>query len=131
MSVNDYIGVPFREDGVSPDTGWNCWALVCYVAWHEFGIAYPSYSERYSTPLDHDELTDLIGTECRTTWTEVPAGQEQGGDVIILRMRGGPLHAGLVIRRGRMLHVHTGIETTNEDYTRPLWNRRIDGFFRR
>lgn len=128
--VNDYIGVPFKEDGTDP-RGWNCWALVKWVGWHEFGREYPSYSEQYSTPLDYEELGNLIGGECESNWTEIPQGREQPGDVIILRLRGMPIHAGIVIRRGRMLHVYRGIETTIEDYTRLQWRRRIDGFYRR
>lgn len=129
MSINDYIGLPFDENGIGPHY-FNCWSLVVHVAKNEFGITYPSYSEQYSTPLDYEELNNLISGESKTNWVEVPLGQERPGDVIILRLRGIPIHAGLVIRKNKMLHVYKGIETTIDDYSRMMWKNRIDGIYR-
>jgi len=127
--INDYVGVPFGEGGRTPEY-WDCWGLVFYVAEKEFGINYPSYSEQYTTPLDYKELKNLIGHESTTNWTEIEQGNEKPGDVIILRLRNMPIHAGLVVKKNKMLHVYNGIETAIEDYTRLQWKHRISGFFR-
>lgn len=57
-------------------------------------------------------------------------GQEQPGDVALLRVRGRPVHVGLVTRRGWMLHVEAGCETVEEPYTGMQWSRRLLGFYR-
>jgi len=129
MSINSYIGIPFEEDGLGPDS-FNCWSLTVWVAREEFGIHLPAYSEQYSTPLDYKELSNLIGKESTTNWVEVEKGKEKPGDVIILRLRNQPIHAGLVVKRGKMLHVYEGIDTVIEDYTRLQWKNRINGIFR-
>lgn len=129
MNINDFVGKPFAEDGIGPEY-YNCWALVVDAARTVYGIDYPSYSEQYSTPLDYEELNNLISKEAKTNWKEVPLGQEKPGDVIILRLRGNPLHAGLVIRKGKMLHVYKGINTCIDKYDSLVWKRRIDGIYR-
>jgi len=130
MSINEYVGIPFNENGLSPEEGFNCWSLTKYVAEKEFGIYLPSYSEQYSTPLDYKELSNLIGKESTTNWVEVEKGKEKPGDVIILRLRNQPIHAGLVVKRGKMLHVYKGINTVIDRYDSPLWKHRINGIFR-
>lgn len=130
MAIKDYIGIPFAENGASPEEGLNCWTLCWYVAYHEYGIELPSYQGRYRTPLDFDELQALIGDESTTNWQEVTPGLELPGDVVILRLQGQPIHAGLVIRPSTMLHVYEGIHTVTENYRSRLWRNRVSGIFR-
>lgn len=130
MAVANYIGVPFNQYGSDPEHGWNCWTLCVYVAWREHGIELPSYQGRYSVPLDYDELSALICNESETCWRELEPGSERPGDVVILRLQGLPIHAGLVIEPGLMLHVHEGIDTVTESYRSLLWRKRVSGLFR-
>jgi len=75
------------------------------------------------------KISDLI---CRETlkWTDVPAGRELCGDVIILRVRGKPMHVGLVLGDRQMLHIEFGINSVLERYTGARWAERIFGFYR-
>ena len=60
----------------------------------------------------------------------VAAGQERLGDGIMFRMRGEPLHVGMVLALGTMLHVEDGSDTCIEKYDNFRWEKRIVGFYR-
>jgi len=127
--VDRYIEVPFLEGGRDLD-GWDCYGLCWYVAAEAFGRALPTYSGRYTTPLDYRELRRLVDSERTTSWRDIPLGSEQPGDVMVLRTRGLPIHVGLVIGEGRILHCERSVGTVVERYTGLMWARRILGVHR-
>jgi cell wall-associated NlpC family hydrolase len=48
----------------------------------------------------------------------------------LLRMRGVPMHIGLVVRAGQMLHIADEANSCLEDYRTSVWARRVLGFYR-
>jgi cell wall-associated NlpC family hydrolase len=128
MNVSDFIGIPFLEGGRDPARGLDCWGLVAAASRDLYGINLPSYAGCYATPLDYDELRRLIDGEM-SPWVDV-TGQERAGDVALLRVRGRPVHVGLVTAKGWMLHVEAGCETVQERYDGPQWKRRLIGVYR-
>jgi len=129
MDPDPYIEVPFKEGGRDL-SGWDCWGLCWYVARAEFGLELPVYSREYTTPLDYRALRHLINTERTQSWREVPLGKERPGDVLVIRLRGQPIHVGLVIGGGRMLHCEASVGSVVESYEGPLWRNRIMGVYR-
>lgn len=129
MQINDFIGIPFLEGGRDPSVGLDCWGLVQSASAGLHGIELPSYAGCYTTPLDYDELKRLIDGE-KSAWQPIPKGEERPGDVALLRVRGRPVHVGLVTRPGHMLHVEAGCDTIEESYTGSQWTRRLIGFYR-
>jgi cell wall-associated NlpC family hydrolase len=123
-----YIGLPFREHG-RDRAGLDCWGLVRLVMAEQYGLSLPSFAARYRRTSDGAGIGRLVLSEI-PKWDEVKGGAEAEGDVIVLRARGEPMHVGLVLGDGCMLHVEAGIDSAIERYRGPRWAERIFGFFR-
>ncbi len=123
-----YIGLSFRDHG-RDRIGVDCWGLVRLVMAEQFSIALPSLSKSYKHSTDVDGISQLINDETQY-WAPVTPGDEKLGDVIVLRVRGKPMHVGLVLGDQQMLHVEYGINSTIERYKSPRWADRICGFYR-
>ena len=125
--VADYIGIPFVEHGRDRNS-WDCWGCVRLILDERFGIPLPSYAGAYPDTTAAAELGRLIRAEM-TPWREV-TGHERAGDVALLRVRGAPMHVGLVVAPGVMLHVEQGIDSMLERYDGPRWVKRLCGVYR-
>lgn len=129
MDLGKYIGVPFKEKG-RDISGCDCWGLVFTIYGEEYGIKLPHYLGDYSHTRQQDVLGSLIPEESKN-WTEVAFGSEKEGDVIVLVMRGQPMHVGFVMEPGRMLHIEEGLEfSVVERFDTFKWLKRIRGIYR-
>ena len=120
--------VPFVPQGRSRD-GLDCWGVV-WLAYNEVrGIDLPSYADEYKTEdiRNFPHLEELIN-KYLPEWEETTNPTE--GDVVLMRLRGRPIHVGLVIGDGMMLHIEEGIELCIERYGNAFWRNRIIGFYR-
>lgn len=127
--VADYVGLPFKEKG-RDRSGVDCWGLVRLVLAERFGIEVPSYVEEYGSTKERETIGAVIAREVQPPWVEVLPGQERPGDVVLMRRGRHPIHVGLVVAPGRMLHVEEGIEACVEDYRGLAWSRRVVGIWR-
>ena len=123
-----YIGLPFCEYGRTI-AGTDCWGLVRLVLQEQFAAVLPSYAADYRISGGAEEIGRLIGQEA-VKWIAVSAGEERLGDVVVLRLRGAPMHVGLVLGDGRMLHIEKHINSAIEDYHGRRWCGRVCGFYR-
>ena len=123
-----YIGLPFREHG-RERSGLDCWGLVRLVMAEQFGRPLPSFISEYRRTTSAEDIGRLITREA-AAWMGVEAGREKAGDVIVLRMRGVPMHVGLVLGDRHMLHIERGVDSAIERYGSPRWSERIYGFYR-
>ncbi|MDD9901041.1 MAG: NlpC/P60 family protein [Alphaproteobacteria bacterium] len=123
-----YIGLPFREHG-RDRAGLDCWGLVRLVMAEQFGLALPSFAQNYKSTMDLKPIGRLVAAETQK-WSQLSSGEEDAGDVVILRVRGVPLHVGLVLGDRHMLHIERGINSAIESYARPHWAERVFGFYR-
>ena len=123
-----YIGLPFSEHGRCR-AGLDCWGLVRLVFSEQLGVALPSFAGEYRRTSDAAQIGALVARET-PAWAEVAPGAEILGDVIVLRMKGAPMHVGIVLGDGRMLHVEQGIDSAIENYRGPRWQERLHGFYR-
>ena len=123
-----YIGLPFLSHG-RDRSGLDCWGLVRLAMAEQFGLALPSLVTSYRRSTDVAGISGLIAAETQK-WSPVVKGDEDLGDVIVLRLRGEPLHVGLVLGDGQMLHVERGINSAIESYRGPRWAERVFGFYR-
>ena len=124
----DYIGLPFREHG-RDRTGADCWGLVVLIASERFSLRLPSCVAGYASTRDADDVGRLVRGQM-DLWREVPRGAEQAGDVVLMRLMNQPMHVGLVVARGWMLHIEEGIDACLERYDGAKWNRRVIGIYR-
>ena len=116
------IGIPFLENGRSSSTGWDCWGL-CMAAYKYLGIDLGGYEQIHTMDTENGrrEIEKQVNK-----WKKVELGQEQPWDIIHLR----PAHLGVVVERGRMLHVMAGTETCVCWYNSPFWQPKILGIYR-
>ena len=123
-----YIGIPFEPCGCAYN-GINCWNLIRLIYKEALNIALPSYDDEYIDAHKYDliaEATELHSSE----WIKIFPGTEQPFDVVLIAIRGLPVHIGMIVKFGWMLHIHVKINSCLERYNTPLWSKRIKGFYR-
>lgn len=123
-----YIGLPFLDHG-RDRSGLDCWGLVRLVMAEQFGIAMPSYINEYQRTTQVDKISSLIERES-AGWKIILSGDESCGDVVVLRVRGKPMHVGMVLGDQQMLHIELGINSAIERYAGVRWADRLAGFYR-
>lgn len=126
MWWNNYISIPFAEKGRSIK-GCDCWGLVRIIYKNELGINLNSYDDEYINTADKDTVNAAIEME-RGRWISVESPREF--DVVVMNMKGLPMHVGIVTRDGFMLHCAKGVNTSHERYNGIKWKSKIVGFER-
>lgn len=129
--VGDYIGLPFKEHG-RDKSGLDCWGLVRLIYAQQFGIMLPSLVERYDSTLPRNalQLGALVTDIAKTDWIQIPQGQEREGDVIVLRYNRHPMHVGVVVDKGYMIHVEQGTDAAICCYDSLRFRRSVTGLYR-
>jgi cell wall-associated NlpC family hydrolase len=124
-----YVGLPYQMYGRDFD-GVDCWGLVNLVWDRELAAPLPIYrGVGWHQQIGAARLSEDAVAYARQ-FDEVPPGCERLGDGILIAMRGHPIHVGLVVAPGIMLHCLEGADSCIEDYRRPFWAARIVGFYR-
>lgn len=117
------MGVPFCNRG-RDWTGWDCWGLI-WRAYQEMGLPLPCLGD--IPALQNHQGRDLFESISQQH-QEVAPNQEQLGDVAVFRGR--PVHVGLVIAPGLMIHVEPELATYIEPFRIRPWKQRILGIYR-
>ena len=127
--VEEYVGLPYAVGG-RDRSGVDCFGL-CLLVWRErFGLDVPLYGGVTWEVANSAAVGDLIAGEVRAGWDPVAPGDERPGDAVLMRMRGHPIHVGVVVAEGLMLHCHDRADAAVEDFRTLQWSRRILGFHR-
>jgi cell wall-associated NlpC family hydrolase len=127
--VAGYIGIPFRPHGRNHD-GCDCWGLLRLVLAERFDTQIPAFHGMTWQPGDDRRALAEYMDAHLDVWIPVVSGQERPGDGVLLRVLGHPIHVGVVIISGWMLHVEGGADAAVEPYIDIRWNRRVLGFYR-
>lgn len=122
-----YVGKEFSERGRGPDS-YDCWGMVQLIYRQEKAVELPSYLEHYDSTEDREIIGQTIFRERQEHWSEVR--KPQMFDAVLLRMRGVPMHVGIVTKPGYMVHCAHGINTVHERFDSMRWADKIQGFFR-
>lgn len=126
---SQYIGIPYASGGRTSD-GADCWGLYALVLAEQFGKPLPSYDGPLWRKGACANEVASAALEYAAQFQSVALGQEKPGDAIFFRMLGVPLHVGIVVYPGKMLHVEDGIDACVEDYLSFQWRKRIICFYR-
>ena len=126
---DSFIGLPWHDKGRARD-GVDCYGLLHLVFAELRGIELPSFAEAYVTASDRRALAQLIRGEIDDLWDEIPDGQEQVFDGVLIREGALSRHIGLVVSPGLMLHVERGKTSVIERYRGGMFAHRIAGFYR-
>lgn len=122
-----YVGIPFVSGG-RDRSGVDCYGVLRLAFAEQFNVFLPEYVG-YEDCHDAPKTADWISARF-DGWQEIQADQAQAGDGILLRCKGFPMHVGLVVGQGKMLHAFDNVDTCIESYIGPRWNKRIIGFYR-
>lgn len=138
--VPRYVGLPFAEYG-RDRSGVDCWGL-CRLVYREIKhIELPSFETGYEDFNDCEGIVDLQERQARAgAWSQVDAGEEQTFDLVQMRRAaraksGGfvwaPLHVGLVVAPGWMIHVSREHDSVLANYRRDRQHiAAVVGFWR-
>lgn len=127
--IAQYVGIPYRALGRDRD-GCDCWGLLAMIYREQFGRDLPDYNnQRWTKGADANAVGSGAATYA-SQFVPVPFGEEALGDGVLLRMRGHPLHVGLVLAPGWMLHTHESADSCVESYERFIWKNRVIGIYR-
>lgn len=128
LDLSPYVGIPFKSCG-RDHFGLDCWGLLCLIYKEKLGINLSSYIDEYDTARSYNKIANAIDTHL-PEWMPIEHGKEKPFDVIIFRLRGLPIHIGMIVGPGKMIHTLDKVNTCIEKYNTPLWRKRIRGFFR-
>lgn len=76
-----------------------------------------------------DSINALYNTK-KNEWTKISKGKEFSGDVVSINMRGMPVHVGVVVEKGTMLHIMENRHAVIESYNSTRWKNKLDSFWR-
>lgn len=125
-NFSKYIGIPFTDHGRN-ESGCDCWGLIRLIYKNEFGIELSDLGPIYKSTTDENGMRHLYSSQL-PNWKIVKTPRV--GDVVLLRIRGVPIHVGIVVGNSKMIHVERGIDSVIERFTSGIWNNRIEGFYR-
>lgn len=128
MWTNDYIRIPFKERG-RERSGADCWGLARIIFSEQLGIDLPALVG-YADTKDRAHISEIIKTEA-ITWEFLKSGSEKAFDIAVFKMLGQPMHVGVVVEPGLMIHCERGSGVYLTHYNKEnQWYRRLEGFFR-
>lgn len=120
--VGQAIGLPFRPHGRGP--AYDCYGLVVHAYRSVLGIDVPDYGGDYPRFKDHARLSEVVHNACLHDWQQVDDPQPM--DAVVIYRLGLPIHIGLYLGAGQVLHIEHGIDAT----VQPVSDFRIEGYFR-
>lgn len=143
-----YVGAPYADDASVGGPPYNCWGLVAAVLRDEFGFDSSDYDGpvwAQSPGRARSAQAAAMGEAARSfaermvrggaeafaaRFDPIAAGQEREGDLVLMRVRGHPIHVGVVTAPGEMLHIERHADACRENYRSGGWRLRVAGFYR-
>jgi cell wall-associated NlpC family hydrolase len=125
-------GLHFKDHGRDWD-GVDCYGLVCLIYQEEFGISLLQYHTEYVNTDDRTALAEILQTESivQDGWESLSLQEDlKPYDIVVFRIYGQPLHCGVVIGPGHMIHCMDGHDVAVERYCTKLWSARVSGVYR-
>jgi|GEM_PF-301356 len=127
--VAHYVGLPFVDLG-RDRAGLDCWGLVRLVGAERFGVQMPAWDGRYPD-CERRHMRAMEGHVKAVLPAFERISPPDAGDIVLVKVGGLPVHVGIVVAPGWMLHAEFGCDSIAEPILRP--NRpisAIEGFYR-
>jgi len=132
-SFNKYVGIPFAWNGYDYD-GVSCWGLMVLLYKELWGIDLPRHDE-LGYKVSKGEPLEPNTWISDTIWEPIPLGEETTGDALhLLGLHHGrvtPLHGGIVVKKGLLIHSQEGTGVVISNYEKDLrYKRKVIGAYR-
>jgi len=124
-----YVGLPYRPGG-RDRAGIDCWGLYSLVMAEQWGMQLPPYEGPPMGSAASLRAVARAAEDYAKQFTRIDAADARLGDAILIRTYGFPVHLGMVVGRGLMLHAEEYQDSVIARYTSPQWASRIVSFFR-
>lgn len=125
MILNNYIGLPYKDNGRTRD-GIDCWGLARLYYTEQLNIDLPSYDMDYVGETS-ENIKELI-LQHKENWQEQK--EPVVGDLVLFNIFGEPTHIGIYVGDEQFLHVREGMDSVIERLNNAKWTKRCAGFFR-
>lgn len=122
----DYVGIPYAI-GASPPKGADCWTLAKDFALNVLGQHWPDYL--YDVNNVYDSASRQIVAQMANLggrWERMPSPQY--GCILIMRMKGIPIHCAVMVSDTEMLHTLSGRDSCIEPVER--WRHNLLGAYK-
>jgi cell wall-associated NlpC family hydrolase len=117
---SDYIGIPYGEPNDRTPGALNCWQLCEKIMIELFAINPP----RYEYTGEYEKVYPVFIMEL-AAWERVPFPKREPGDLILLNLKGYPVHLGILVTRATMIHTLRSHGSCAENIANPRWKNRI------
>lgn len=130
--VEPYIGLPWRTLGRTRD-GLDCYGLVRLVLQERWGVTTPAFDGAGWTGQRKKEDLAAFARFVdgnMPDWRKVLWVARRSGDGVLLKVRGLPVHIGLIVSPDWFLHIQAGHNAAVERFDSLVWRHRICGVHR-
>lgn len=131
--ARNYVGIPFVDYGRTTD-GLDCWGLFRLILKEQAGIDIPEYDTLGYMSDDKENnghVAEVMQKDIQKgIWLSVGPEDVRVFDGLLLRILGLPIHVGVVVSAGYMIHTEKRINSCLERYDRAMWSKRITGIYR-
>lgn len=124
-----YVGLPYAPGG-RDRAGIDCWGLYALIMREQLGMELPPYEGPTWGSGGSGRGIRAAAEEYARQFTAIEERDAQVGDAILLRTFGMPIHLGMVVGRGLMLHAEEYQNSVIARYNSPQWASRIVSFYR-
>lgn len=101
---------------------------ICYLFNRE--VLNKEIPEYLNEKIYSDEDIDATYKSKLKEWVKIPRGKETTGDVVSINMKQMPIHVGVVVDKGFMLHIMENRHAQIESYNSFKWKNKVDSFWR-
>jgi cell wall-associated NlpC family hydrolase len=134
--AESYITIPYLDRGESHD-GCDCWGLLKLIFKEQLGREISSHADVAAGDLMAKARKIIKSSETSDEWEKVD--QEKPFDAVLMKgqfrvegaVRSLPVHIGLVVTPGKLIHIEKKSGVTIAEYHRhPKIKSRVLGFYR-
>ena len=112
--LHSFLGAKYLKDGRSYDEV-DCYGL-CYL---------------FNKDILNKEIPKYANFDLdQKLFNRVKLGKEMSGDIISFNIKGFPIHVGIIIQKGTMLHIMENSKPIIESYVSSKWKNRINSIWR-
>ena len=101
---------------------------ICYLFNKEvLNKEIPLYLEEN---IEDKEAINATYNSKQSEFVNIPIGKETTGDIVSIKFKNMPIHVGVIVEKGVMLHVMENRQAVIESYNSIRWKNKIDSFWR-